>query len=338
MASPYGHTQVVNVGDNVKVRIREHAQYIVKAASTANIADLTAASSTVDGVSCADGDVILLKDQSSGAENGPYAFSGISGGSGVLTRVPPITDELEIFPGVEFYVEQGTVNANRVYKLSTTGAITVDTTALTFKLMSADLSSTSANDGASLIGIEDSAGVFTATTVEGALAELRALVNAYEIPISLYAWREVSSGGDVANVAGIGGHLASDTTPILRGDAAESQEISWATGNADLIAVHLTLPSTFNGAQDVTLDLWVSSGATDAATFTVETGWDGGALVSDTADDSATKSATKHKITATIAAADIPNSAQFVTIILTPAAHASDTIQLHGARLNVKKS
>lgn len=153
-------------------------------------------------------------------------------------------------------------------------------------------------------------------------------------PISLYLFREVDANSDVGNTVANGGILASDTTPILRGNAAETQEISWATGNTDPIAVHLTLPANFSGATAATIDLWVNSGTTDAATFTVESGWDGGALVSDSADDSGTKSATTHKITATIAAADIPDTAQNVTIILTPAAHATNAIQLLGARLN----
>lgn len=172
------------------------------------------------------------------------------------------------------------------------------------------------------------------STRASADTSLTTRVNADAVLFSLYAFREVTSGGDVGNIAGGLGNLGSDTTPILRGDAAESQEISWATGNTDIIACQTVLPSNFTGTALATLDLWVYSGATDAATFTVETSWDGGAVVSDTADDAATKSATIHKITATIAAADIPDTAQFVTIMLTPAAHGSDATQIVAARLN----
>lgn len=147
--------------------------------------------------------------------------------------------------------------------------------------------------------------------------------------VSLYSFREVTSGGDVGNLAAVGGLLASDSTPIMRGDAAETAEISWATGNTDIIATHITLPKDFSGAGDVLVELQVYSGTTDDATFTVESGWDGAALVSDTATDAAA-SATKKTITATIAAADIPDSARNLTLILTPAAHATDTIQLCG--------
>ena len=165
------------------------------------------------------------------------------------------------------------------------------------------------------------------STRASADTSLTTRANDGELGLSLYDFREVDAGGDVGNAAANGGLLASDTTPILRGNAAETQEISWATANTDLIALQASIPR-LRGTSDVLVDLWVNSGATDAATFTVESGWDGGALVLDTADDTATKSAVTHRITATLAAADVPDTADFVTLILTPAAHATDTIQL----------
>jgi len=154
------------------------------------------------------------------------------------------------------------------------------------------------------------------------------------IPIAVYDFREVDASGDVANASGNGGLLASDTGPSLEGDSNGAQRILWATGNVDKIACSLVLPPSFSGAALATLDLWVVSGTTDAATFTVVTSWDGGSGVTDTADDASTKSATLHKITATIAAADIPNTARLVTIILTPGTHGTNTTALYGASLN----
>jgi hypothetical protein len=158
-----------------------------------------------------------------------------------------------------------------------------------------------------------------------------------EIPLKLTDFREVSSGGDVGAIAAIGGVLASDTTPILRADAAESMEIAWAASNSDIIGIHTTLPSDFDGTGAVTVDLWVYGGTTDVATFTVETGWDAGALVTDTATD-AVASATLRKLTATIAAADIPNTARLLSLYLTPAAHTTDATVLRGACINYKRS
>ena len=155
------------------------------------------------------------------------------------------------------------------------------------------------------------------------------------VPLPLYMWREVDANSDVGNAAANGGILASDTTPALEGNAAETQQARWVTGNADPICCTVILDADFSGGGNATLDLWVSSGAVgpDAASFTVETGWDGGALVSDTATDGS-PGASMHKITATIAAADIPDTARVLTVVLTPAAHANDAIQFFGAYLN----
>lgn len=154
-----------------------------------------------------------------------------------------------------------------------------------------------------------------------------------EINFSLQDFREVDANGDVGAIAANGGVLASDTTPILRAGAAEADEISWATTEVDPIQRSITLPSDFDGTKDATLELYVNSGTTDAATFSVETSWDGGTKVVDSASDAATKSATTHKISATIAAADIPDSPSRLTLHLVPPAHATNAIQLLGARL-----
>lgn len=151
--------------------------------------------------------------------------------------------------------------------------------------------------------------------------------------VSVYDFCEVSSGGDVGNIAAIGGRLASDSTPILRGDAAETAEISWATGNADLIGYQIPLQAAVTGG-DITVELDVYSGSTDAATFAVESAFDGATVVVDSADDAATKSATRHTITATIAAADVPDGCKQMTLMLTPGAHATNTTQLLGCRVS----
>lgn len=156
------------------------------------------------------------------------------------------------------------------------------------------------------------------------------------VGVSLHQLREMTSGGDVGNAAANGGLLASDTTPIMRGDANGSQEISWATGNVDAVGTEIALPPDLDDAQNVTIALQVYSDVNDDASFTVATSWDGGAEVSDAATDGA-PATTRHEITATIAAADIPADPTTLTIRLTPAAHATDTIQLCGVQLRYAK-
>jgi hypothetical protein len=202
-----------------------------------------------------------------------------------------------------------------------------------------DLAATTATNGASRIGVQDAGNFTTATTAEACLAEIYQHLKTAScaLPGSLLNWREVDSSGDVGNIAANGGLLASDTTPILRADAAESFEINWAASNSDPIACQWMLPNDFDGTANVTVDMWVLSGTTDAASFTIETSWDGGALVSDALDDASTKSATVHKLSATIAAADIPDAPNFLTMALTPPAHTTNAISLLGVRINYKR-
>jgi len=162
------------------------------------------------------------------------------------------------------------------------------------------------------------------------------------LDLPLKDWREVTSAGAVANIAGNGGILASDTTPILGAEAtSEAWSLAWAAGNSDIIQQQLALPDNFDGRDDVLVELWVRTdnaggGGIEAGTFSVLTSWDNGAQVTDTATDSV-PSETFHKITATIAAADIPDSPSFLNIQLVLGTHANDPVRLAASRIKCVK-
>jgi hypothetical protein len=201
----------------------------------------------------------------------------------------------------------------------------------------ADLFSDAPGSGLSTVGFDDVGNFTAAADPEAAIQEIYQHLLSSKVPLrcSLYDFREVSAAGDVGAIAANGGILASDTTPILRGDAAETQEIYWAAANSDPIACQFTLGDDFDDTRDVTVNLWVYSDNTntDPANFTVESGWNGGALVVDAAVDAA-PSGVHHKLAVTIANADIPAGAQRLTLILTPPAHAADGIGLVGHRID----
>lgn len=203
--------------------------------------------------------------------------------------------------------------------------LTFDTTAemVAYSFEGGDIGSASVFD-------RETGRYYTVISTGAGMSKLAAVTDSLiEVPIPLTSFREVTTGGDVGNVAAIGGVLASDTTPILLGDAAEAMEITWATGNVDDIATVFTSPLRLDITRACYIDLWVASGSTDAATFVVETSDNGSAKVTDSASDSSTKSATIHKITATIAAGDIAAGAA-VTLNLTPPTHATNAILLYG--------
>jgi hypothetical protein len=147
----------------------------------------------------------------------------------------------------------------------------------------------------------------------------------------------LATTGDVGAVAAAGGLLASDSAPALSGTGSTvSQQVSWATGNVAQILIDAALPEDFDGSENAFIELFVSSGTTNPATFSVLSSWDGAANVTDPATDPAA-SAAVHKITATIDKSDIPDKPSFVSIALVPAAHAADAIVLKAARLRYFK-
>ena len=83
---------------------------------------------TVDGVVLATGDRILIKDQSTGSENGIYVVQA----SGAPVRATDADSGTEVTPGMFTFVEEGDTNADSGWVLTTNGSITIDTTALTF--------------------------------------------------------------------------------------------------------------------------------------------------------------------------------------------------------------
>lgn len=180
-------------------------------------------------------------------------------------------------------------------------------------------------------------GFFYKVVAEGAGASKMVnltINNVFVHSFSLRDFRIVSTGGDVGAIAAIGGVLGSNTDPIGRADAAESEEIFWAASSVIPVSVQASITSdVIDDTRDVTLELDIYSGTTNAADMIVESSWNGGTLVADAAVDTSTKSATRHTLSVTIAAADVPASVRHVTIALTPPTHGTDGIGLCGMRL-----
>ena len=106
----------------------------VRVASTANVPLSGGATLSVDGVALANDDRVLLKDQTTGSENGIYVVSGI-GSAYALTRSSDADSDAEVTAGLTTVVEEGTDNADRMYMLITNNPIVVDTTALVFQVV-----------------------------------------------------------------------------------------------------------------------------------------------------------------------------------------------------------
>lgn len=111
----------------------------VRVASTANVAvtynatggtsargQITAAPNTIDGVTLAVGNRVLLKDQTAGAQNGIWTVTTVgTGANGVWDRATDFDQDAEVTAGAFTFVEEGTVNDNIGYTLTTNNPIVI---------------------------------------------------------------------------------------------------------------------------------------------------------------------------------------------------------------------
>ena len=145
--SGFGDSSLANKAYVDQVAQGLDAKPSCRAATTANLsatysngtagvgATLTASSNgalTLDGVSPVVNDRILVKDQSTAAQNGIYVVTTVGDGSNafVLTRATPEDQPAELSGGSFVFVEEGTANGDNGYVFTHTGAPTFGTTAL----------------------------------------------------------------------------------------------------------------------------------------------------------------------------------------------------------------
>ena len=102
----------------------------VRVATTAAVTLATALENgdTLDGVTLATGDRVLVKNQTDATENGLYVVAA----SGAPTRSSDADTAAEITASFAVFVEEGTVNADSGWTLTNNGTITVGTSELAF--------------------------------------------------------------------------------------------------------------------------------------------------------------------------------------------------------------
>lgn len=102
---------------------------------------------TLDGVTLATGDRVLVKNQATASENGIYVVKA----SGAPDRALDANSDADITAGMFTFVEQGTVNGDTGWVLTTNGPITLGTTNLAFTQFSGT-GTYSASNGVLLTG------------------------------------------------------------------------------------------------------------------------------------------------------------------------------------------
>lgn len=94
----------------------------------------TLAAISIDGVSLSSSDRVLVKDQSTPAQNGIYTVTTVGSGAvaWVLTRATDFDEASEITMGAYVVITAGTANAGTIWIESGMGPWTMGTTAITF--------------------------------------------------------------------------------------------------------------------------------------------------------------------------------------------------------------
>ncbi len=215
----------------------------VRAATTANIANLAGgAPNTLDGVTLAGNDRVLVKDQSTGSQNGIYSVQTLGTGSnGTWVRASDADTSAEVTAGTAVFVEEGTANADSGWVLTTNQAITLGTTSLTFTQFTG-LGSITAGNGLTKTGntIDGNA---DGTTIEISSDAFRIAAGA--------AGNGLTGGGGSALAvgAGTGISVAADTVAVDTAVVARKFASSITGGATSEVVTHNL------GTRDVVVEL-----------------------------------------------------------------------------------
>jgi hypothetical protein len=213
----------------------------VRVATTANgtLASAFANGQTVDGVTLATGDRILLRKQTSGAENGIYIVAA----SGAPARATDYNTSALIL-GSSIPVLEGTINKGEVYRNTNTTAISVGSTALTFTSLLTGLKTTTAGTVKTLL--TDATEYTASGTVVGAVTQYH--LAAYPLPFGIAKGSVIrltidtyiaGSGGNTYGLTINAGTGGSGIAALTSFDGATPYSLSFAEG-----AVGLTVPGT----------------------------------------------------------------------------------------------
>lgn len=238
----------------------------VRAASTANVS-ITSAPSTIDGVSLTNGDRVLLKNQTAGAENGIRVFTAAGA---ALSRASDADTAAKLI-GATVTVTEGSTLADKVYRLLT-DSVTLDTTSLSWTEVGGSAATYTAGDG---LG-ESPAGTFNVSTGTG----LEVSSDSVRIATSAAGAGLTGGGGSaLALAASVAGNALTLTAGVLDVVPGTGLEVSSDTLRIASGAAGSGLTGGGGSALDVNVGsgLEISSDAVRIAAAAAGSGLTGGA-------------------------------------------------------------
>jgi hypothetical protein len=161
-----------------------------RAATTANVATLAGgAPNTVDGVTLVLNDRVLVKNQTTGAQNGIYTVTTVgTGANGTWARSTDM-DTASEFANASVYVSEGTTLADTNWTVTTNAPITVGTTAIVWAQVGTGGTTYSAGNGLSLatttfsVLADPAAGAGIAVTAAGVKVDTAVVVRKFAASI-----------------------------------------------------------------------------------------------------------------------------------------------------------
>ncbi|MER5671175.1 hypothetical protein [Pseudonocardia alni] len=216
--------------------------------ATATNTSISAPGSTIDGVTMATDNVVLLYGQSTGSQNGPWLWKGAST---AMVRPANWANGTTATPGAFWAVTEGT-NADLFALMTTDGAVTIGTTATAF-IIRGNPSTSLGNGygttvGSGRVDVNAGTGIVVPSTAGSAIAIDTAIVNQKRISVVPTAtsgsW--AVSGSTATYTHGLG-TLAIDVV-VRAGTSPYSGLVQGAQVEIDAVAsdvnnVVLTLPA-----------------------------------------------------------------------------------------------
>ena len=212
----------------------------------------TQAALVLDGVTVTTGQRVLIKNQTTGSQNGIYTVTDTGSGSTnwVLTRATDFDTSAEIQGGDFVFVTGGTLYDNTGW-VQTSTPVTVGTTAIVFQQFSG-AGTYSAGDGLQLVGNEfsllvDASGGLTATSGSAAIL----LPATSGLTSSTSGLSVVAGTGITVGTAGVA--LTNDSITINGTAAALGSSVTITANTTNTLTLGTGLTGTsFNGSTAVT--------------------------------------------------------------------------------------
>ncbi len=207
----------------------------VRAASTTNV-NLAAPGATIDGVTLAANDRLLLKNQTTASENGIWVWTA-SGSA--LTRGIDADNNGELAPGASLSVTEGSTNADKVFMIISDAAITIGTTSQTWGQLAGGTTYTGGN-GISVAGSVISAVANTGVSVTGSGIGIDTSVVARKFSANL-------GNGSLTSIAVTHSLGTQDVNVSVRDTASQSGVLAdWVATDANTVTLTFAVAPASN--------------------------------------------------------------------------------------------